>query len=187
MLKFRTAFGFAVLSGLLGCGLPTERGKTQGYFNLDSALTVQVTSLASSGASIEKKAQIDGKEEVRTYVPDSAGWVEEFDFIREFDPSQPRYQNAFRIEQQNEQTRYVRIEEGTGLRSFLITRGVNNEILQIAGTIEEKASIYSLMRVFRLEFDQQRVTEILFSGNQKMVSQDSITFEIGSRIKYETQ
>lgn len=169
----------------------TKHSNTKYYYAMDSVLNAQIQYLAQSGATLTKKASIDGKEEQTTFVPkDTDYWRYEFDVFAELnDINKPANVGKYRIvpdvKDTNSNLLIYTVESTEPLPiAFLKVYYLNTltNIRKIEGLYHEESSLLRSTRQLSMEFHDINnkivLTSYSITGGQKMLLGDSVQFSV---------
>lgn len=179
--------------GVTACN--NTRSTTPQYYPVDSLVTAQIKLLTSVQAKLTKKAHIDGKEEVETYIPKSdTAWAHELDIFTQLnDINKPTNVGKYRIEtglkDTNSNLLIYSLQSTETLPIvyykvyYLHTR---SEIRKIEALYSEESSLLDTSRKLTMEFQNINnkivLTSYSIAGGQKMLLADSVTFSVSGSI-----
>jgi hypothetical protein len=178
-----------VISSLISCKETTEPSSL--YYPIDSLIQSQVYFLAQSNAILNKKAEIDGKEETNSFTPkDSAAWAHELDIFSELEViNKPIHAGNYRVENGLKDTNSnltITSFTSTGqlpvvyLKIFYLE--VPSKIRRIEALYQEENSLLKGSRLLIMEFEEINnnlvLTSFSIEGGQKMFLGDSVKFSV---------
>lgn len=189
----QAVFIFLVMVTLLSCG--PKRSDTKYYYAIDSVLNEQIHHLAQSGATLAKKASIDGKEEQTTFVPkDTARWKYELDVFAELnDINKPanvgKYRTLPHVQDVNSNLLIYTLESTEQLPVVFLKvyyLDTLTNIRKIEGLYREESSLLKSTRQLLMEFHNINnkivLTSYSLTGGQKMLFGDSVQFSVTGTI-----
>lgn len=177
------------ISFLISCQKAPE--STTLYYPIDSLIQSQVNYLAQSKAILNKKAEIDGKEETSSFTPiDSAAWAHELDIFSELEIiNKPIHAGNYRTENGLKDTNSnltIKSFTSTGqlpvvyLRIFYLD--VPSKIRRIEALYQEENSLLKGSRFLIMEFEEINnnlvLTSFSIEGGQKMFLGDPVKFSV---------
>lgn len=155
--------------------------KIQVYFDLDSLLNEQKYVLTDRGAELKKTVKMNGENESRTLMPDTATWEEEFSIIRDFNLNRPYYVGLFQEHREENILSYQTSDEDVAVKKFDLFYE-QGELIRIESLLEESKYIYSNERKLTLEFNDGLMSFYQIDGEQKMILQDKEDYMISGSI-----
>ena len=192
ILKSHVFFFSAVLSMLL-LSCSNEKQRAVSLYNVDSLINTQIQYLLDHKAEINKKAILNGAEEVATTNPDSAAWSEELAIFFELGVvNKPIHRGTYKTETSAD------IKSNLRVKSFTTTEDLPVKFLKvyyqdsmvqlrkIEAQYDEANALYSSKRLLTMEFQKIYGKTILTSysiaGGQKMFLHDSVQYTIRANI-----
>jgi hypothetical protein len=188
-MVLRFIFSLISIIILVSCN-QTSLKYDKAYFDFDSLINSQVTSLAKTNASLSKTVLLDGKSDQATMRIDSAILAHELDVFRQLDLiNKPLYRDAYEItdgekdSRSNLLVRTYRSKKGSPVpfvnfyyqKDFLHLKKIESYYI-------ENNTLYSTKRKLQLEFDDTSGHLLLsryeLTGTQKMILSDSVKFSI---------
>lgn len=179
----------AIAAALFSCN-QTNQLYDKPYFDFDSLVNKQITSLVSAKASLTKSVLLNGKQDQSTVTADSSVIAHELDVFRQLDfINKPLYRNGYEIQDGEKDT-----QSNLNIRKYVakspspvpfVTFYYQDEfrnLKKIESVYQENNTLYSTKRQLRLEFDNLTGTVLIsrysLFGNQKMILNDSVKFSI---------
>lgn len=181
------------ISLLISCTQTPE--STTLYYPIDSLIQSQVNYLAQSKAILNKKAEIDGKEETSLFLPrDSAAWAHELDIFSELEIiNKPIHAGKYRIESGLRDT-----NSNLTIKSFTSTDQLPvvylkifyldwpSKIRRIESLYQEENSLLKGSRFLIMEFEEVNnnlaLTYFSIEGGQKMFLGDAVKFSVNGEV-----
>lgn len=183
-----------LLGGLLTASCKRSVDQAHTYF--DSLVVAQVKYLTKAGPSLTKMAQMDGKGDQATFVPDSAAWKNELDVFRQLALfERPAYKDAYQLTDGLEDAKSnLLIRQFVANRDIPITelkfyyyKHVGN-LKKIESVYRQANPLYATSRRLVLEFEEISGRPVLsayaIDGVQKMILSDSMKFSIQAKITF---
>ncbi len=171
-----------VLGALASCEENKESVRQlHAYFNLDSLLEQQVFVLYDRGAEVQKVVRMDGEEEVRTFVPDTSQWRDEFAIIKDFNINKPYYVGSFNEVKKAGKVIFQPNSEDLAVTQFELTYS-EDELIRIESFLDEEKYIYTNKRKLTMEFAEGLLKSYQIDGSQKMILQDEVDYVISGSI-----
>lgn len=168
-----------------------KRTDTKRYYTLDSLLKEQVQYLTQSHATLEKKAFLDGKTGVSSFIPqDTTRWKHELDVFAELnDINKPanvgKYHTKRDVKDPNSNLLIYQMESTETLPVvFLKVYYLDNlsNIRKIEGLYREESSLLKSSRHLSMEFQNINnkivLTSYSITGGQKMLLGDTVQFSV---------
>ncbi|MEQ8926550.1 MAG: hypothetical protein RLO81_12095 [Fulvivirga sp.] len=179
---------------LVACKELTPR-ETSAYFSLDSLINEQSQILEKSRIKLKKRAIAGSDTAVSEITPDSLGWANEFQFIRDLDINKPALIGQYTKNVVDDPYSNLKVidysadEESLRIKNFRIYYLDNPDNIRIISALSsESNSIFQSSKKIKLEFDvldgQTVLIAYALSGYQKMILQDSVKFKIDARLKH---
>lgn len=180
---------------LAACGTPPT-GSLPQRPNMDSLLNRQIELLLHHKALLIKSARLNGTASNTTYRPDSVQWQKEMDVFRSLSLlNKPAFLRGYhetvgKDEHSNLVRRRLTAVEPLSLPQLsFYYLPPQTELKKIEATYREKNSLYVTERDLYLQFENWREQPLLKSyrirGFQKMISSDTVEFEIEGRIDFD--
>lgn len=178
-----------IISLLISCKKTSQSSAV--YYPIDSLIQSQVNYLVQSKAVLNKKAEIDGKEETSAFTPkDSAGWAHELDIFSELEIiNKPIHAGSYRIESSLKDTNSnltIKSFTSTGqlpvvyLKIFYLD--VPSKIRRIEALYQGENSLLKGSRFLIMEFEEINnnlvLTSFSIEGGQKMFIGDAVKFSV---------
>jgi len=179
MLKSFVKLGIAMLL-ISRCSFPEKESTSSDYYDFDSLINEQLVRLIELNPKVDKTVRINGLEESSSIPLDSVGWVEEFQQLRDYDISSPKYINAFSSKKESTTLSFTRLELGSGLQSLMISE--IGDVTTIEGKIKEKTSIYDNSQMLKITIMNGLISSIDLTGTQKMILLDTTRYQSVLRI-----
>lgn len=134
------------------------------------------------GLGVEKRVSLDDKQELQQFKYDSTDWVKELDFLSDINPNQAQYVGAF-DEWVDADTIKLTLKAGEsdGLKQLFYLHSEEG-IRFIHALFHEEKDVYVHHRNIILNFEEGRLLDYRISGYQKMIFNDTVTFEVSVRI-----
>ena len=188
-----------ILAGFLFCGLIScgniKPQEASVYFSLDSLLDLQSDHLVASKAKLTKITFSAKDSAFAELNPDSLGWSNEFQLIRELDINKPSLSGRYKqIKKKDTNSnldviRYESTEDDLDVEYFeLYYLKELKELKLIKASSFESNSIFKSSKNIELELDnindKLQITRYNVKGYQKMILQDSVKFRIEGKITY---
>jgi hypothetical protein len=160
------------------------------YFDFDSLINVQISSLQKAQPTISKKSVINGKEDDSSFTTDSLKLSNELDVFRQLDLiNKPLYRNAYEIKDGEKDTKSNLLIRSYTAKSpspvpivKFYYRSSPRELKKIESVFHEENALYDTRRNLVLEFDDSSGSLLLsgyqLSGTQKMILNDTVNFSV---------
>jgi hypothetical protein len=160
------------------------------YFDFDSLINSQVSSLVKANASLSKTVSLDGRSDQSTMKIDSALLAHELDVFRQLDLiNKPLYRDAYEISDGEKDSRSNLMVRQYKSKNPSPVPFVNfyyqNDFLhlrKIESYYVENNTLYSTKRQLQLDFDDASgkllLSRYVLTGTQKMILSDSVKFSI---------
>ncbi len=178
---------------ILACEPVENSGDT--YYNLDSLFQSQTQLLISSKAKVNKIAQLGGKKETSSFLPDSLGWIDEFGTLSELALiNKPIYRGSYQVSDEKDNKSNLRIlyyslkkDKKSPIQFVRIYYlGSLSNIKRIEGLYNEENELYTGSRNLSVElqdvYNKKMITYYSIEGHQKMILADSVDFKIEGSI-----
>jgi hypothetical protein len=187
--KFKVqCFGFLAIVMLTSCS-QTTRINDRAFYNIDSLVSRQITVV--SNRELTKTAEINGKKDETTFVPDSLQWNNELDIFRQIDQvNKASFRDAYVVSDTKDINSNLTVREIKSTQDIPVTLlklyylGTPVDLRRIEATLQEQNTLYVNKRIMILEFDdRQTLDRYSITGHQKMLMDDSVTFSIDGTIK----
>lgn len=188
-------FCIILLVLIVGTACTDSRTTVQHYYPVDSLLNSQITLLTNAKAQLTKKAFINGKEEVKTYVPKSdTAWRHELDiFMQLNDINKPSNTGKYKLESSVKDTNSnlliysLMTAEKLPVTSYKVYYlKSRSNIRKIEAHYYEENALLNSSRTLTLEFQDIHnkivLTSYSIAGGQKMLLADSVTFTVNGSI-----
>jgi hypothetical protein len=179
---------------LLSCREDTKKDKP--FFDVDSLLDQQIQHLNKSRAALDKLAYVDNQRDSSRMIPDSIGWVHEFEIFRQLDQiNKPIFADTYEFSDGTEDSRsnltlrrYTAKGEAPVRDLLLYYQGSIQHLKKMEGVMEESNTLYFSTRTLTIELDEMNgrpaITAYTVRGTQKMIMSDSVRFSISSKVSY---
>jgi len=179
----------AIAAALFSCN-QTNQLYDKPYFDFDSLVNKQITSLVSAKASLTKSVLLNGKQDQSTVTADSSVVAHELDVFSQLDfINKPLYRDGYEIQDGEKDTqsnliirKYVAKSPSPVPFVTFYYQDEFRHLKKIESVYQENNTLYSTQRQLRLEFDDLTGTVLIsrysLFGNQKMILNDSVKFSI---------
>lgn len=165
------------------------------YYDLENQISNQIALLTNKKAEINKTVILDGKLSETSYRPDSAQWADELNLLLSIDINMPKYQGLY--------TQLVENDKNSNLKICTFSHQLNdnvrvpyikiyyleniNEPKKIEGEFIEHSSVSDSYRKISVDFelieDNNIMTGYEIDGYQKLLTIDSVTFQLSAKLK----
>ena len=186
-------FIFLAFFSTLFLSCSNEKQKAVSLYNVDSLINTQIRYLLDHKATVNKKAILNGTEEVATTNPDSAAWSEELAIFFELGVvNKPIHRATYKIET------LADVKSNLLVKSFTTTEDLPvkflkvyyhdsmDQLRKIEAQYDEANGLYSSKRFLTMEFEkiyeQTILTSYSIAGGQKMFLDDSVQYTIRASI-----
>ncbi|MEL7005511.1 MAG: hypothetical protein AAFN93_22680 [Bacteroidota bacterium] len=187
-----------LMLALFGCEkiTPVDKNITY-YYNLDSLITQQQSLLTKAKATVDKKARISGDSSETSFEPDSLEWADELNVFREATINMPVLKGLYKTETKEDDKSNLKIKEFSPIDnqelevSYLRIYYLDNieNIRKLEAEYIEDNPIYHSERTFIMMFDDINNQPVLsgyyIKGDQKMILQDTMSFEIQGVVSHD--
>jgi hypothetical protein len=163
-------------------------------YNVDSVINTQVGYLVEHGASIQKKAILNGVETITKGTPtDSISWQKELSIFLELDVvNKPINKGEYEVQQHADSRSNLKVKSFSTTEDLPVRflkvyyRKSLTDLRKIEAQYREANSLYSSARLLTMEFENIHNKAILSSyrieGGQKMFLDDSVQYTIAATI-----
>ena len=177
---------------ITACG-SRRNNTTNEIFNLDQFITGQVEYLAKNQAELEKQSGFGDTEEIVTLRHDSAAWAKELSLFRTADIHKPGLRSFYEQEEYESGGDLVteyELSDSTQSETInlrIIRSKETGNIVKIEALQHTRNPIYNSRRKLMMKFLPARDIEVRLdsfsvTGFQKMVIQDSVTYQSSGKI-----
>lgn len=164
----------------------------KGFYNIDSLVDFQIQHLKGR-YSLNKLADINGKKEETSFVPDSLQWARELEVFRQIGQvNKAAFRDAYVVSETRDTNSNLRVREITAqgdapvssLRFFYLRDP--SDIRKIEATLREENALYLSVHRLTMEFEPANSIRLVqryrIEGLQKMMMDDSLRFVIAGEI-----
>lgn len=172
MRKYVPLFSLLIV---IACAKPQSNLDT--YYDLEDRLNQQVVKLAAEKAGLKKTIIVGEEKETQSFEPDSLGWAEHLDILKDFTPADPAFVGAFDITEADGKTHYA-VKPGlkVPLKSFEASNTGKGEI--ISAILKNDKTVFSDYKKMTLRFRGERLAFFKVEGFQKMMLKDTVFYTI---------
>jgi hypothetical protein len=182
----------SIMFSLASCSM--EKRIADPLYDVDSLIQTQIKYLKVYKASIEKRALLDGVQNVTTITPkDSTDWIEELAIFLELSViNKPSNKTYYKIEETLDD------RSNLNVRSFISTDELPvtflklyyyrslDQLRKVEAQYSEANALYKSTRFLTMEFEQifnkTLLTSYAVAGGQKMFLDDSVQYSIRANI-----
>lgn len=189
---------FIIIIGLMAasCGEIKPSDKIIEYYDLNGLITRQMKTVLNRKAKIDKNARISEESSTSQFEPDSLGWSNELNVFREADINQSAWVGLYESTTINDSSSNLKIMQFVPITdeelkvSYLKIYYLDEvkNIRKLEAEYNEDNALYSSGRKLKMEFEDIKGEAVLsrytIEGTQKMIFQDSITFDIEGKVFY---
>ncbi len=171
-----------------------KKSQVAGLLDIDSILHSHIRNLINERATINKRAILNGVEQLTTVMPkDSAEWSEELAIFFELSAiNKPSSKGTYKVDESADN------KSNLTVKSFVTTEDLPvrylkvyyhksiNELRKIEAQYREANALYSSTRFLIMEFEsvygKTLLTSYSITGGQKMFLDDSVEYNIAARV-----
>lgn len=166
------------------------------YYNLDSLINEQQMALQTIKPMLNKRARITNDSSQNSFTPDSLSWSNELNIFKEANINIPVLQGLYQSEVRDDDRSNLKIKEFTPVEdqnlkvSFLRIYYLDNiqNIRKLEAKYVEDNPIYHSGKDLRMVFEdingKPMLSKYTIHGSQKMILQDTVSFEIEGMVRY---
>jgi hypothetical protein len=182
----------SIMFSLASCSM--EKRSRDPLYDVDSLIQTQIKYLKAYEASIEKRALLDGVQNVTTITPkDSSDWSEELAIFLELNMiNKPSNKASYKIEDKLDDRSNLNIKSFTSTEELPVTflklyyyRSLD-QLRKVEAQYSEANALYKSTRFLTMEFEQvlnkTLLTSYAVAGGQKMFLDDSVQYSIRANI-----
>src|SRR5687767_4794124 len=182
----------SIMFSLSSCSM--EKRSTDPLYDVDSLIQTQIKYLKAYKASVEKRALLDGVQNVTTITPkDSSDWSEELAIFLELNViNKPSNKASYKIEDTLDDRSNLNIKSFTSTEELPVTflklyyyRSLD-QLRKVEAQYSEANALYKSTRFLTMEFEQilnkTLLTSYAVTGGQKMFLDDSVQYSIRANI-----
>lgn len=184
----------ALLWLMLSCG-PRTSAPIQGAFDVDAFLNAQVNLLGERGATLEKRADVNGVGSDSTLIPSAVQWEKELEIFRQLNLIGSRlysdsYDRDNTLDDPQSNLKIQRYRSATApLREFrLYYQDDLRHLRRLEGEVVEDNPMYLAARTLTLEVeedgDQLILTSYRVVGYQKLALRDTASYQITGTLRW---
>lgn len=179
---------------MLSCG-PKAKAPIQGTFDVDAFLNAQVNLLSQRGATLQKRADVNGVGSDSTLVPSAARWEKELEIFRQlnligsqlYSDSYDR-DNALKDPQSNLKIQRYRSATAPLRELRLYYQDDLRRLRRLEGEVVEDNPMYQAGRMLTLDVEEDGDHLILISyrvmGYQKLALRDTASYLITGTLRW---
>lgn len=170
---------------LNGCVKNPDKTGQRSVYNIDSLISVQLTSL--KGRELIKSVTINGKSEETKFAPDSLQWVYELEIFKQIDQvNKAEFRATYVTNEARDVSSNLMVREfkaqGESLKLYFL-RSLN-DVRKIEATLVEDNSLYTDTKKLTLEFERNHLLQrYRIEGHQKMAMNDSLKFVVAGVVE----
>jgi hypothetical protein len=182
----------SIMFSLASCSM--EKRIADPLYDVDSLIQTQIKYLKVYKASIEKRALLDGVQNVTTITPkDSTDWIEELAIFLELSViNKPSNKTYYKIEETLDDRSNLNVRSFTSTDELPVTflklyyyRSLD-QLRKVEAQYSEANALYKSTRFLTMEFEQifnkTLLTSYAVAGGQKMFLDDSVQYSIRANI-----
>ncbi len=173
---------------------PQRQARQMMYFDLTGFLNEQGAYLDTIPTEVKRLNSINGsQEEVNV---SQFNWAREVNYLYEADINRPSWQGAFKTDSlltpsgRLQAIQYLPLEEDIPVKQLTINfNAVSQQVESIEATVKDRNMLYNTGRTMQLRCVPDasginRASSYTVQGSQKVIFQDSVSFQIAARILY---
>jgi hypothetical protein len=177
------------------CNQPAERKQRQvmAYYDIKGLMDEQLSLLESFSPYLSKEALINGTYETQRYIPQDSAWIKELEVFLSADINKPMLVDSYSAtEQQTDSGKslyYIsKIPRATLVDSLTVHLDDEGEPQKVHAYLESANSLFTSVKTLEMDFEELNGKKIIAAyglhGWQKMITKDTMSFNIRATIEY---
>jgi hypothetical protein len=177
------------------CNQPAERRQrnVMVYYDIKGLIDEQILLLDSVSPQLYKEAVINGTREMQLYTPEDSAWIKELEIFISADINKPMLADSYStMERQMDSGKsllYIsRFPRATLVDTLTVLLDREGKLQKVQAYLENANALFTSVKTLEMNFTDKYGRQVLSGytviGWQKMMSKDSLSFNIEAGIEY---